>query len=71
MNFAARLADMQRDEDLKERRKASELDSMIRNEFTAFMNFAPGKRGGFVSPQTGFGESPLVKKTTEKESASA
>jgi hypothetical protein len=62
MTFAARLADMEADKERADRRKESEMDSMIRNEFTAFMNPAPGKRGNFVSPQTGFGDSPNVKK---------
>jgi hypothetical protein len=67
MSFSARLADMEADQERQDRAKASELDSMIRNEFTAFMNFAPGKRGGFVSPQGGFGESPLMKKEVTQQ----
>lgn len=49
MTYAARLADMEADQARQDKAKESELDSMVRNEFTAFMNPAPGKRGNGIS----------------------
>lgn len=66
LTFAGTLARMEADRERGEKAQQSELDSMIRNEFTAFMNPYPGKRGGFVSPQTGFGESPATKKEEQR-----
>jgi hypothetical protein len=62
MTYAARLADMLADQDRKDAAKDREIDDMVTNEFTAFMNVNPGKRGGNISPQSGFGESPVLRK---------
>lgn len=49
MNFTERLNDMQAEADRIEKSKDSEVRSMVRNEFTAFLNEKPGARGNSVS----------------------
>jgi hypothetical protein len=49
MAYRERLADMEADRDRKEAATSSEIEDEVRDEFNAFMNPSPGKRGGFVS----------------------
>lgn len=49
MTYAARLADMEADVERTEKSKVSEVSAMVRNEFTAFLNEAPGRRGNSIS----------------------
>lgn len=49
MTYAARLADMEAEAERTEKGKESQLYAMVRNEFTAFLNEAPGKRGNSIS----------------------
>jgi hypothetical protein len=68
MTYQARLADMEQDMDRQDKSKTSTLDSMIRNEFTAFMNPAPGKRGNHISmPYSRFDKSDPTTKETSNE----
>lgn len=66
MSAKARYADMEREMDREEEKRQRTLEDAIENEFTAGLNPYPGKRGAFVSWQTGVGDSPVVK---EKKSA--
>lgn len=68
MTFQARLADMEADQARQEKAKDSEIDSMVRNEFTAFMNPAPGKRGNGISmPYSKFDRASEKKEVTSVE----
>ena len=60
MDYLSQLRTFEEIEEKKEASKTAMLADAIQNEFTAGLNPYPGKRGGFVSWQTGTGDSPLL-----------